>query len=209
MRQIQRAPGAARRAPPAVDRSDDRCAGAQGLRRSHHRRCRRCGRTFRGIVNFHFDSKDNLLAECLRHLSAEYTDNWKTVLAAAEPNAARRLEATLLADFDAELFTPRKLAAWIAFWGEIQGRPVYNEICAARDAEHEKILERLCAEIIAEGGYSHDPATAARVLESLGDGLWLGIGTWRQGTGTEPCPAAARNTLTSALAAYFPNHFRT
>ena len=162
-----------------------------------------------GIVNFHFDSKDNLLAECLRHLSAEYTDNWKTVLAAAEPNAARRLEATLLADFDAELFTPRKLAAWIAFWGEIQGRPVYNEICAARDAEHEKMLERLCAEIIAEGGYSHDPATAARVLESLGDGLWLGIGTWRQGTGMEPCPAAARNTLTSALAAYFPKHFRT
>ena len=162
-----------------------------------------------GIVNFHFDSKDNLLAECLRHLSAEYTDNWKTVLAAAEPNAARRLEAMLLADFDAALFTPRKLAAWIAFWGETQGRPVYNEICAARDAEHEKIVERLCTEITGEGGYSHDPATAARVLESLGDGLWLGIGTWRPGTDMERCPAAARDTLRSALATYFPKHFRT
>ncbi len=161
-----------------------------------------------GIINFHFDSKDNLLAECLRYLSVEYTNNWKTVLVAAEPNAARRLEAVLLADFNAELFTPRKIAAWIAFWSETQGRPVYDEICAALDAEHEKMVERLCAEIIAEGGYRHDPAITARALESLGDGLWLGIGTWRPGTGREHCPAAARGTLKSALAAYFPAHFR-
>ncbi len=161
-----------------------------------------------GIVNFHFDSKNNLLAECLRHLSAEYTNNWKAVLAAGQPNAARCLEAVLLADFDPELFTPRKLAAWIAFWGETQGRPVYDGICAERDAEHEKMLERLCAEIIAEGGYGHDPAATARVFESLGDGLWLGIGTWRPGTGTERCPAATCNALRSALAVYFPAHFR-
>ena len=161
-----------------------------------------------GIVNFHFDSKDNLLAECLRYLSTEYTNNWKMALAAAEPNTARRLEAVLLADFDAELFTPRKIAAWIAFWGETQGRPVYNAICAELDAEHEKMVERLCGEIIAEGGYGHDPAITARALESLGDGLWLGIGTWRPGTGTEFCPKKACVTFKSALAAYFPAHFR-
>lgn len=161
-----------------------------------------------GIINFHFDSKDNLLAECLRHLSAQYTNNWKAALAAAESNAARRLEAVLLADFDAELFTPRKLAAWIAFWGENQGRPVYDEICLARDAEHEKMMERLCAEIIEECGYGHDPAMTARVFESLGDGLWLGIGRLRPGTGSGHCPKAACDTLRSALAAYFPAHFR-
>jgi TetR/AcrR family transcriptional repressor of bet genes len=161
-----------------------------------------------GIVNFHFDSKENLLAECLRHLSAEYTNNWKAVLAAAEPSAARRLEAVLLADFDAELFTPRKIAAWIAFWSETQGRPVYDEICAALDAEHENMLERLCAEIVADGGYGYDPAITVRVFESLGDGLWLGIGTWRPGTGAEHCPGAARAILKSALAAHFPAHFR-
>ena len=162
-----------------------------------------------GIVNFHFDSKDNLLAECLRHLSAEYTNNWKAVLAGMGPGAARRLESMLLADFEAELFTPRKIAAWIAFWGETQGRPVYDEICTARDAEHENMLGRLCSDVIAEGGYGHDPAITARVLESLGDGLWLGIGTWRPGTGAEYCPAAACAILRSALAAYFPAHFRS
>jgi TetR/AcrR family transcriptional repressor of bet genes len=161
-----------------------------------------------GIVNFHFDSKDNLLADCLRHLSAEYTNNWKAVLATAEPAAARRLESVLLADFDAVLFTPRKIAAWIAFWGETQGRPVYDEICAALDAEHETMIARLCAEIVADGGYGHDPATTARALESLGDGLWLGIGTWRPGTGTVLCPKEACVTFKSALAAYFPAHFR-
>ncbi len=159
-----------------------------------------------GIINFHFDSKDNLLADCLRHLSTEYTDNWKSALAAAETGAARRLEAMLLADFNAELFTQRKIAAWIAFWSETQGRPVYDEICAARDVEHERTLVRLCADIIDEGGYNHDPAMTARVLESLGDGLWLGIGTCR--IGTEHCPAAARGAFRSVLAAYFPGHFR-
>lgn len=161
-----------------------------------------------GIINFHFDSKDNLLAECLRHLSAEYINNWKSVLAGVGSGAARRLEAMLMADFKAELFTPRKIAAWIAFWGETQGRSVYEEICAARDAEHVNMLEQLCSEIIAEGGYRHDPAITARVLESLGDGLWLGIGTWRSGTGAEHCPVAACAIIRSALVAYFPAHFR-
>ncbi len=161
-----------------------------------------------GIVNFHFDSKYNLLAECLRYLSVEYTNSWETALAAAEPNAARRLEALLLADFKAELFTPRNVAAWIAFRGETQGSPVYNEICAPLDAEHEKTIERLCAEIIQEGGYGHDLAMTARVFESLGDGLWFGIGTWRPGTNTEFSTKEARATFKSALAAYFPAHFR-
>jgi AcrR family transcriptional regulator len=161
-----------------------------------------------GIVNFHFDSKDNLLAECLRHLSDEYTTNWKTALAAAEPNAARRLEALLLADFTADLFTPRNVAAWVSFRGESQGSPVYDEICAALDAEHEKMIEGLCAEIIQEGGYGHDPVLTARVFESLGDGLWFGIGTWRPGTDAEFCPQKACATFKSALMAYFPAHLR-
>ena len=43
--------------------------------------------------------------------------------------------AMMLADFDPAASTPERLAAWIAFWGETQGRPTYDEICAAFDAE--------------------------------------------------------------------------
>ena len=75
-----------------------------------------------GIVNFHFDTRTNA-----GRLPASSVDRilqqLKTALAAAEPNAARRLEAVLLADFKAELFNPRNTAAWIAFRGETQGAP--------------------------------------------------------------------------------------
>ncbi len=76
-----------------------------------------------GIVIFHFSSKDGLLAAVLSALAAEYHQNWQAQVRAAGPSPAARLKAMLLADFDTAIFTPEKLAAWVAFWGEAPGPP--------------------------------------------------------------------------------------
>ena len=110
-----------------------------------------------GIINFHFESKEKLLAASLAHLADEYNRNWKAAKAAAGSGAADQLEAVLMADFDDTVFTPTKLAAWIGFWGETQGRPTYQEHCAAYDAEHAEALRQLCDELISEGGYGYEP----------------------------------------------------
>ena len=118
-----------------------------------------------------------------------------------------QLRAMLLADFDPRLFTAEKLAAWIAFWGETQGRPTYDEICAGPDAERMKATLALCRTLAAEGGGGLDPVLVMRSLESLCDGLWLGVATDGGGHPGQVSPDQARDIVLTALAAFFPRHF--
>ena len=158
-----------------------------------------------GIVIFHFNSKDELLAAVLGALAAEYRAHWEASMNAAGASPPERLKALLLSDFDIDVYTREKLAAWVAFWGEIQGRPFYDQICAGSDAERQAATESLCRQIIADGGYNLDPALTARGLESLGDGLWVGLGGAGykgQVNGTQ-----AKQVMATALAAFFPKHF--
>lgn len=158
-----------------------------------------------GIVIFHFNSKDELLGAVLGALAAEYRTHWEASMNAAGPAAADRLKALLLSDFDTDVYTREKLAAWVAFWGEIQGRPFYDQTCAGFDAERQAATEALCRQIIAEGGYDLDAALTARGLESLGDGLWVslgGAGYKGQVNGTQ-----AKQVMAAALAAFFPRHY--
>ena len=160
-----------------------------------------------GIVNFYFDSKEKLLAACLRHLAEAYRQTWMAAMAAAGSNPARRLEAMMLADFDPEIFTPDRLAAWIAFWGETQGRPTYDDICAAFDAERLAAATSLCGALAADSSHPVDAALAARTLEALGDGLWYGMVN-TAGKAGDGGAAAARRAVRLALAALFPSHFK-
>lgn len=160
-----------------------------------------------GIVIFHFRSKDELLAAALGFLAAEYRTSWESRMSAAGPSPAERLRAILLADFDEALFTADKLAAWIAFWGETQGRPVYDQICAVHDAERRAVIEGLCRELGGAGGTGHDAARAMGALDALSDGLWLGLSASGAGQRPRVSPAEARSIMSAALAAFFPGHF--
>ena len=53
----------------------------------------------RGIVNFHFRSKDALFLEALKFLSREYQVTWARAFDQAEPAAANQLEAVLMVDW--------------------------------------------------------------------------------------------------------------
>ena len=158
-----------------------------------------------GIVIFHFNSKDELLAAVLGALATEYRTHWEASMNAAGPAAADRLKAMLLSDFDTDVYTRDKLAAWVAFWGEIQGRPFYDQICAGFDAERQAATETLCRQIITEGGYALDPMLAARGLESLGDGLWVSLGS--SGYKGQVNGTQAKKVMAAALGAFFPKHF--
>jgi TetR/AcrR family transcriptional repressor of bet genes len=160
-----------------------------------------------GIVIFHFTSKDELLAAVLSFLATEYHRQWTSQVQKAGPSAAERMKALLLADLDCQVFTPEKLAAWIAFWGEVQGRPVYDRIYSALDQERRAASEALCRELVAEGSYQIDPYLAMCTLEALGDGLWLGL-VAEGGAPKDGNPGLdARKIIMAALAALFPRHF--
>lgn len=160
-----------------------------------------------GIISFHFDGKERLLEACLQYLADEYYHNWKTRLEQAEPTAAAGLEAVLLADFADEIYTPQKLSAWIAFWGETQGRPIYERICSPHDDERAGIVTKLCGELSREGGYDHDTKTVMVALETMCEGLWLGVVSASSRIDPYINAATARRVVRGALRAFFPKHF--
>jgi TetR/AcrR family transcriptional repressor of bet genes len=156
-----------------------------------------------GLIIFHFQTKESLLSETLIFLAREYRDNWIRALAAAPQHPAAQLDAVIRADFVETICNPGRLGAWSALWGEIQSRPMYQEHGATYDLEYAATLERLCAEIIAEGGYPYDADAVARVVRVTLEGLWFDLMTT-----TEPYPIdAALSSMFQLAMAFFPKHF--
>jgi TetR/AcrR family transcriptional repressor of bet genes len=123
----------------------------------------------RGIVNFHFESKEKLLVETLRYLSDEYRTHWRSAVTAAGPDPAARLWALAAADFDRKVCTQRKLAAWGAFWGEAKSRPTYRELCSPNDVEYQNRVADLVKALIKPG---QDHRLLARGIDCMLNGLW-------------------------------------
>ena len=156
-----------------------------------------------GLVNFHFQSKELLLEETLGALSDEYRESWTQALASAALNPASQLDALLRADFSPALFTPARLAAWVAFWGEAQSRPLYQEKCGAKDDDHARRKEEICAALIRQGGYGGDAARISRALRLVTEGVWMDLVTMARPYSREEGLA----TVHCAAAAFFPSHF--
>ena len=122
-------------------------------------------------------------------------------MAGASP--AERLRALLSADFNEVVCTPRTLAAWCAFWGEAQSRPIYQERCGSNDTEYVRVMEEVCRELIGAGGYDLPAERVARVLRVTIEGVWLDLVTM-----SRPYPREeALATVHTCAAAVFPRHF--
>ena len=157
-----------------------------------------------GIVNLHFDSKDNLLAATLRYLADEYRQQFEQAIGRAGPGPADRIRALIEMDFRPSICDRKKLAVWFAFWGEAKAVPTYRKICQQRDREYGEVLEQLCRELVAEGGYDEtDPVLVASALAAITDGLWLSClispGDFDRGQ--------AKAAVENYLRAVFPRHF--
>lgn len=158
-----------------------------------------------GIVNLHFDSKDNLLTETLRTLANEYREHFDKALDKAGPAPADALLALMQMDLRPKLLDRKKLAIWFAFWGEVKSRPTYRKICDEYDRYYDSVVERLCAEIIEDGGYDVEPAVATEALTSMTNGLWLSCLVSPKDFDRD----IAMDAIMSYLANVFPNHYES
>lgn len=156
-----------------------------------------------GLVLFHFETKEKLLAETLSYLAEEYRQNWQAALARAGDAPAQQLNALIEADFTPAICAPARLAAWCSFWGEAQSRPLYQEACGDKDDAYNATLEGICARLSDEGNYGRNPVHAARIIRVTTEGTWLDMMTMA----TPYSPAEAMTTVRTAAALCFPNHF--
>lgn len=127
-----------------------------------------------GIVNLHFESKDNLLNETLRYLADEYKTQFSHAYEKSGPGAADKLHALMKLDLSPSVLDRRKVAVWFAFWGEVKSRPIYRDICEKSDEYYDEIVRSLCSQLIAEGDYKNITALAiSTALASMTNGMWL------------------------------------
>jgi AcrR family transcriptional regulator len=156
-----------------------------------------------GLVLFHFETKEKLLAETLAYLAEEYRQNWQSALAAVGDDPAEQLNALIEADFAPAICTPARLAAWCAFWGEAQSRPHYQSTYGPLDEAYNRRLEDICARLSDRGGYGRLAVRVARVIRVTIEGVWLDMMTMVSPYSREEALATAR----TAAGLAFPDHF--
>ena len=157
----------------------------------------------RGIVNFHFESKDKLLVATLQYMADEYAAHWRSALLKAGDDPAQQIGTLVAADFDRSICNKRKLAAWCAFWGEAKSRPTYQALCGSRDQAYQNVVADLCGKLKQDAGYAFDAAAdgagafgdAGRAVAAPDDGH-------RGGDAGDRLPVGLR-----FLGAVFPRHF--
>jgi TetR/AcrR family transcriptional repressor of bet genes len=157
-----------------------------------------------GIVNLHFESKENLLNETLRYIADDYKNQFNRVLDRSGPDAANKLLALMELDLRPSILNRRKLAVWFAFWGEVKSRPRYREVCEKSDEYYDDVLNKLCEDIITSGGYKNVSAAAvATVLTSVTNGMWLSYLISPKRFDRQN----ATNAVDEYLHSVFPKHF--
>jgi TetR/AcrR family transcriptional repressor of bet genes len=102
-----------------------------------------------GIVRFYFDSKDALLVASLEFLATEFEDNVLLPITARCEQPVEALKALVELYLSADIASTRKVSVWYSFWGEASSRQEYLEICGARDAKFERLVNDLIGRVIA------------------------------------------------------------
>jgi TetR/AcrR family transcriptional repressor of bet genes len=181
-----------------------KCIGRKGMASSTLSDVAKEAGLSQGIVNLHFESKDNLLTETLRHVADEYKTQFNKALEKSGPAPAEKLLALMELDLRPSICDRGKIAVWFAFWGEVKSRPTYRKICDESDRYYDSIVEGLCAEIIVEGAYKNVSASAiANALSSMTNGFWLSClispQSWNR--------AEAMEAVMSFLRSLFPQHY--
>lgn len=158
----------------------------------------------RGLVNFHFESKEQLLLATLQMLMDEYRSSWKSAVAAAGPDPAAQLLALVDNDFKPEICNRPKAAVWFAFRGETKARPTYLEVCTRADYEYDETINRLMSALVQTGGAKVDPKLVASGVQSMVEGFWIDCLMYPQSFSREAARAAVLQYLTVALPRHFP-----
>ena len=157
----------------------------------------------RGIVNFHFESKESLFVETLRFMADEYAEHWQAAVSSVGDDAAARLLALIIADFSPAISSRRKIATWIAFRAEAVSNAAYRELCWSRDDAFLQAIGSSCAQMKAEAGYHLSPEHIASAIYAMQEGLWLRMLLERNEMSRETATA----TALGIIAPVFPKHF--
>jgi len=156
----------------------------------------------RGIGNFHFQSKEQLLLETLRSIYQEFDDSWRHIVADDGRSPVDKLKAIVETTLMPPIASKKKLAVWLAFWGEASSRKTYLEICATYDREWDAAIEDIFRKMAGVDFNSHGMSIGkiAQSLTAMMDGFWIEYLI----AGDRYTPRDAINACYAYLASFFP-----
>lgn len=157
-----------------------------------------------GVVNFHFQSKEQLLQETLKQLADEVLALCTDAVGDETDTAANRLVALIRCMLSPQLTNHLDASIWHGYWGEAKSRHSYIEICIPLDKELNTMFFNLCEQIKREGNYKDIDCN--RVV----DGISALIGGFDLQVLLTPDEFNCENALQTCidlLSAYFPQHF--
>lgn len=128
--------------------------------------CRQAG-VSRGLVNHHFDSKEDLLLRIYADMTQHLVDETRT------DDPAVRLAAIIDASFDDKTFDRDNLRAWLSVWGQVPSQPALAALHRQRYRHYLGRIEAALRDLGTRAGLRLDAPAVARQLVALIDGLWL------------------------------------
>lgn len=124
-----------------------------------------------GLIHYHFESKQQLLAEAFQYAARQEMESLEADLAAA-PNDVAKLDRVL------ENYTPGPgdldWMLWIDSWGEALRNPSMKQISQELDVEATALIEKVIRAGVESGAFlCPDPLGSAWRIAALLDGLGI------------------------------------
>jgi len=122
------------------------------------------------LIHYHFDSKEQLLAEAFAHYARKDVAEMEAEIQAA-PSAVAQLDR-LVHNYVPEGSGDVEWMLWIDGWGEALRNPMMRKISQELDEQSAQLAERVIRHGIETGEFAcSDPAAAAMRLTAVVDGL--------------------------------------
>ena len=128
----------------------------------------------RGLVTFHFKTKEQLIAAALDLAGAIYEASWDKCVRKPDLAPADRLATVVAHDVDFVRRHPAILSLWYTTWGEARSQAIYRTNTREADRVYVGELARAFGALMADpAGQSREARARARALNALVFGLWL------------------------------------
>ncbi|HAP76570.1 MAG TPA: hypothetical protein DCR14_10845 [Acidimicrobiaceae bacterium] len=122
------------------------------------------------LIHYHFDSKEQLLAEAFAHYARKDLAEMEAEIEAA-PTSVGQLDRAIQ-NYVPEGSGDVEWMLWIDGWGEALRNPMMRKISQELDEQSAELLARVIANGVARGEFAcDDPSAAATRLTAVVDGL--------------------------------------
>jgi TetR/AcrR family transcriptional repressor of bet genes len=154
----------------------------------------------RGLINHHFDTKEELIRQSYKELCDEWVFQTRDMLLGTHRDPEDKLRAMIRVSFGPSLFKQEYLGIWVGFWSAIGKSPTLKKLNRELYKQDREAYRKIFDEIAVKRGKVIDSRRAAISLIALMDGLWLEWCLDPKGFTAEEAVAACLDLVTRTFA---------